>query len=599
MFQFDSSQFSHGPGVYLMKDERGRILYVGKAKSLKKRLASYFRALATLTPKTQALVAKIRHIETLLTATEKEALLLEESLIKKHRPRYNIVLRDDKQYVLFRLTKGRPWPRLSLTRRVERDGSVYFGPFTSAASARETWRLIGRIFPLRKCSDHVLANRVRPCLYHYIGQCLGPCVLPVDPAQYAALVAKVEMLLAGRSSELARSLETEMHAAAEDLRFEQAAVLRDQLAALQKTVERQTVVLPEAGDLDVLDMVSTDTGLAVGLLFIRQGRLLGQKAFAFPGLGLQEGPEVVASLLPQFYTASKAIPPLIVCSYPPEDPTVAQVLAERRGGPVRLREAKPGAEVRLGELARNAAREFQRLRQEQPLEDILQAKLHLSAPPRRIECIDASHLGGQGLRVGMVVYEEGEARKDDYRVYAFPELEGTSDDYRALASWAVRRLESGEPWPDLVLLDGGQGQLAAVERAMEEAGAAGRFELASIAKGNTRAKGELGDVIFRPGRKNPMPLKPGSPELLFLQRIRDSAHNFVLGRQRQGRAKVLTSELLRLPGVGPKTAKLLWAHFASLDEMVAASQEQLAAIEGLGKGRAARIHAALAGLRRE
>lgn len=608
MFTFTAKDFSQEPGVYLMKNAQGRILYVGKAKCLRKRLASYFRPGARLTPKTQALVARVERVDTLLTATEKEALLLEESLIKKHRPRYNVLLRDDKQYVLFRLDRHKDFPRLVMTRKVVRDGSVYFGPFTSSIAARETWKVINKVFALRKCSDHAFANRVRPCLYHHMGQCLGPCVNEVDKAEYRRIVSRVEMLLSGRSGELVAALESEMRAASEAMEFERAAVLRDQAAAVRRTVERQTVVLPEERDMDVLALAPTDSGLSLGLLFIRQGRLLGQKSFHFQGLEMEDGPEAVTSFLAQYYTPSRFIPPRIVMPCPPssrngeasedgdEGDGIVQLLVERRGGLVILSEPRNLAEKELIEKARRNALESVRIADRQSITDLLGRKLGLSGEPRRIECVDVSHLGGEGMRVGQVVYLDGESLKDAYRTYAFPELEGTADDYLALASWAKRRVESGEPWPDLVLIDGGRGQLTAVERALAEAGRPDFFELASIAKAGRRA-GELEDLIYRPGRKNPLPLKPGSPELLFLQRMRDSAHNYVLGRQRKSRGKqVLQSEILSLPGIGPKTARLLWERFDSVQAMLDAGPEEIKAIPGLGGKRAERILAALASL---
>ncbi|EGJ51440.1 excinuclease ABC subunit UvrC [Desulfocurvibacter africanus] len=600
MFTFESKAFSQEPGVYLMKNAQGRILYVGKAKCLRKRLASYFRSSSGLTPKTQSLVARIERIDTLITATEKEALLLEESLIKKHRPRYNVLLRDDKQYVLFRLDRHKDFPRLVMTRKVTRDGSIYYGPFTSSVAARETWKVINKVFPLRKCGDHVFANRVRPCLNYHIGRCLGPCVNEVDKGEYRRLVMQIEMLLSGRSGELMANLEAEMRAASDNLDFERAAVLRDQAAAVRRTVERQTVVLPEERDMDVMALAPTGSGLSLGLLFIRQGRLLGHKSFFFSGMELEDGPEVVASFLAQYYTPARFIPSRIVMPFPPseEEDGVVQLLVERRGGLVILAEPRSLAEKELIDTAKRNALESIRSAERQPMTELLGRKLGLAIEPRRIECVDVSHLGGEGMRVGQIVYMDGEPLKDAYRTYSLPELEGTADDYLALASWAKRRVESGEPWPDLVLIDGGRGQLAAVERALGEAGQPNLFELASIAKAGRRA-GELEDLIFRPGRKNPLPLKPGSPELLFLQRLRDAAHNYVLGRQRQGRRRqVLQSELLSLPSIGPKTARLLWERFDSVDAMLAAAPDEIKSIPGLGGKRAERILASLNDLRK-
>ncbi|MDO9633295.1 MAG: excinuclease ABC subunit UvrC, partial [Humidesulfovibrio sp.] len=270
---FVLAEYPDTPGVYLMKDASGRILYVGKAKSLRKRLSSYFRASADHAPKTLALLGKVHHIDVLLVSTEKEALLLEESLIKKHRPRYNIVLRDDKRSLLFRLDKRSDFPRLTMTRQVLRDGSAYFGPFSSASAARATLKLVGGIFPLRKCSDRAFKNRVRPCLYHQIGQCLGPCCLPVDRQRYMEMVVQVEQFLAGRSRSLVRELGRRMREASDSLRYEEAALLRDQVAAIEKTLESQASVLRDALDRDVLAVVTAGDGLGLGMLFVRAGQL--------------------------------------------------------------------------------------------------------------------------------------------------------------------------------------------------------------------------------------------------------------------------------------------------------------------------------------
>ncbi|MFH1915324.1 MAG: excinuclease ABC subunit UvrC [Pseudomonadota bacterium] len=591
-FKFFAADYPDSPGVYLMKSARGRIIYVGKAKRLRRRLASYFQKSTGLTPKTRALVARVCTVDVLLTGTEKEALLLEEGLIKKHRPRYNVVLKDDKQYVLFRLDKHAEFPRLAITRKVVRDGSVYFGPFTSGAAAKTTWKLLGKVFPLRKCSDHVFRNRVRPCLYHHLHQCLGPCVLDVDRTMYIDMVRRVEMLLSGKSGELIATLERRMAEAAAAMEYEGAALLRDQIRAVRQTVEGQVAVCQDNRDRDVLGLAEVEGGLGLGLLFVRQGRLLDEKHFFWPGLALDEGPEVVRSFLMQFYGASRFIPPLIVVPHEIEDALVAEVLAERRGGPVRLAAPRTTQEKKLVGLARDVGRQARARRD--TISARLARALNLPAEPERIECVDASHLGGRDMRVGQVVFESGQRDSDASRLYAFPDLDGTGDDYAALAAWARRRAESGPPWPDLVLIDGGRGQLAAVERALSECVEDVCWELAAIAKGPSRRAGELEDVVFRPGRKNPMPLAPGSVELLFLQKVRDTAHRFVLGKQRSARKKtVLRSELTSLPGIGPKTARILWDRFESLDAMLAADPQEIRALPGIGGKKAALIHAAL------
>lgn len=600
-----------------MKDEFGRIIYVGKAKNLRRRLSSYFRPGANHTVKTCALVARIAAVELLHTATEKEALLLEASLIKKHRPRYNVVLRDDKQYVLFRLDKASAWPRLVMTRRVVRDGSAYFGPFTSALSAHKTYRLLGRVFPLRKCSDRALANRVRPCLYHDLRQCLAPCVREVDPAVYQAMVRRLEMLLRGRSGELMQSLEREMLAASERLEFERAAELRDQIRAVRRTVEQQAAVLAKPEDLDVLALAARPEGLGVALCFVREGRLMDEKLHFFPGLSLEDGPEVVEGLLAQYYTAERFIPPRLLIPYDPgnlaEPEALEAALSEARQGPVRLQAPHTAEEKRLHALAREAASRA-RARSETDIGELLAQRLQLPGPPGRIECVDISHLGGTGVRAGVVVYVGGRRSREQSRLYNLDELAPGGDDYAALAAWAVRRAASECPLPDLVLIDGGRGQLEAVRRALRAALGQGDGDdaegaipvgdvpalpaLAAIAKGPSRRAGELEDRIFLPGRTNPLPLKPGSPELLFLQRMRDEAHRFVIGRQRRVRKQqVLNSELLNLPGVGPKTARLLWDRFGSLEAMLNATPQELSALPGVGRVRGARVAEALARLR--
>ena len=314
-----SSTLPTTPGIYIYKDAQGRIIYVGKSRNLRKRILSYFRDASALTPKTVAMIGHAASLETLSTTTEKEALLLEASLIKKHRPHYNIVLRDDKQYVLFRIAKDAPYPRLEVVRQARRDNARYFGPFTSGQAARETWKSIHRVFPLRRCVDRAFKNRVRPCLYHHIGQCLAPCTENVPVEEYASLIHRVELLLSGRSRELLDTLRHAMEDASEAMNYEQAAVFRDQIKAIERTVERQSVVLPEGGNMDVAGVAPAKGGLALGLLFVREGRLVDGRTFFWPDLELAEGPELLWSFLGQFYGPQTSIPPRIVVPWLPED----------------------------------------------------------------------------------------------------------------------------------------------------------------------------------------------------------------------------------------------------------------------------------------
>ncbi|WP_243363219.1 excinuclease ABC subunit UvrC [Fundidesulfovibrio terrae] len=603
MFEFVPKDFPTDPGVYLMKNAQGKVLYVGKAVNLRSRLSSYFRG-EVPHPKTRALVARIAGVDVLVTATEKEALLLEASLIKKHRPRYNIVLRDDKSHILFKLDKTHDFPKIAFTRRVVRDGSTYFGPFTSAQAARKTWRELNKLFPLRKCRDASFSNRVRPCLYHFIGQCLAPCVGNISKEDYAVLVRRVEAFLSGRSGDVLKRVEREMLEASEALLFERAAELRDLLTAMRATVEGQAAVLPNHADLDAISVFAAGGGMGLSVLFVRQGRLLDRANFFWPDFSEDELPEALPSFLTQYYRPESFIPArvllparLIAVMGEQDVSMAAEVLAERRGGKVVVTAPRSAEEERLLEIAAaNAARAVSEARDkgsEESMPALIGRKLQVGREIGRIEVVDVSHLGGKGMRVGMVVYEDGRLAKDSYRQYAMPELEGTGDDYAALARWVERRIDSGEPWADLVLIDGGKGQLAAVERALAQAGLPHLWELASIAKAG-HTKTDMEERVFRPGRKNHLPLRPGSKELLFLQRLRDEVHRFVIGRQRQARKKTaLKSEILAIPGVGPKTAKLLWDRFGTLDAMRRATLAEIESIPGFGGKKAKTVYESL------
>lgn len=682
------------PGVYLYKDAGGRIIYVGKARNLRKRVLSYFRPQDQLTAKTRAMTARAAGIEFLTTTTEKEALLLEASLIKKHRPHYNICLRDDKQYVMFRLSEKEPFPRLEIVRRMKkRDGARYFGPFTAGLAARETWKTIHRIFPLRRCSDRAMHNRETPCLYHHIHLCSAPCTGEITAEAYADMTKRVALLLSGKSTELVDMLKKAMEQASEALEFERAASLRDQIRAIEKTVEKQAIVLQSGGDMDVVGLVSMPDGLALGVVFVRHGLVQDRSTFFWPGLGLEDASELLWSFLGQFYHAGRSIPPRIVLPYLPweagapdaslavdsesalvaphasasmgspflvnggvtpcflgedtlaasahpssenraatspslmeqaeallaeherrtapssddgEDETgqevLEAVLAELRGGPVRIAVPRNEEERHLLDMARSNARESAKNRKDAPLADRLAAAFHCDRPVVRVECADVSHTGGESTKVGAVIYEDGRPLREDYRVWNIEGADG--DDYAALSMWAKKRLEHGEPWPDLLLIDGGRGQLAAVHKILEEELAAedGRlpFLLAGIAKARDerghadRRAGNVADRIFVPGRSNPLPLREGCPELLFLQVVRDAAHDFSIGRHRQARAKqAFSGELRQLPGIGTKTAQLLWEHFDSVSDMKAAPLSRLMELPGIGKKKAEAIRDAL------
>lgn len=603
------------PGVYIYRDARGRVLYVGKARILRRRVLSYFRA--DVPDKTAAMLARARSLEHLTTGTEKEALLLEASLIRKHHPPYNILLRDDKRYALFRLDVGKEFPRLEMARRARRDGARYFGPFTSPKAARETWKLLHRVFALRRCSDRAMRNRVRPCLYHHMGQCPAPCTGLADAAEYRKTVGRVVRLLDGGSGELVARLRTEMEAASDALEFERAAQLRDWIRAVEHATERQAVVLPGGGDMDVAGVFPGGNGLALGVVFVRGGAVLDIRTFWWAGLTADEADDLLRAFLAQFY-ADAMPPPRILLPWPLRDgrngagedadnddgpeydgDLLEEALAERRGGPVRIVGPQNDTDRRLVEMARANAREADRreTRDEPSIMERLARALHLDEPPVRIECVDVSHTGGRQTRVGMTVFENGRPLPSAWRTYAMPD---GNDDCGNLHAWTLRRLEGGPPWPDLLLVDGGRGQIAAVGRAMAEADRKGLFALAGIAKARDehghadRRAGNVADRIFLPGRINPLPLREGGPELLFLQHVRDETHRFAIGRHRRARGSAaLSGELLNLPGIGPATARLLWDRFGSLEAMRAADLEQLRSIPGIGERRARAILARL------
>ena len=449
--------------------------------------------------------------------------------------------------------------------------------------------------------------------------------------EYAALVGRVDMLLAGRSDELVTRLEQEMQAASETLAFEKAALLRDQIQAVRRTVERQSVVLPARTDLDLVGVAQMPEGLALGVVFVRGGLLLDGRNFFWPGLCMEDTPELLRSFLAQYYLTGKATPPrhIVVpwlangdgvgspeeCAgasaeefsgdWPAEAPpvglaedespqTLAALLSESTGYAVALHPPRNPDEDRLVLMAAENAKEAAKMHSMRPLSETLAEVFRSSCPIHRVEVVDISHTGGKQARAGMVVFEAEQPVKSDYRVYNLEDMPASAgDDYAALAAWARRRVAAGSPWPDLLLVDGGKGQLAAVVRALEEEAAPRDLLVASIAKARDdkgmpdRRAGNVQDRIFVPGQSNPLSFKAGSPELLFLQRMRDTAHDFVIGRHRKARAReALSGELTRLPGIGPKTARLLFDHFGSLAAMSRASAEELALVPGIGKAKA-------------
>ncbi len=626
------------PGVYIYKDKGGRIIYIGKARQLNKRVLSYFRPPEQLTVKTRAMMSHACSIDFLTTGTEKEALLLEAGLIKKHRPHYNIVLRDDKQYILFRIDNKNPFPRLEIVRKVKKDRAKYFGPFTSSQAARETWKTIHGMFALRRCNDRAMKNRIRPCLYHHIGLCLAPCSGNVSPESYFELIKQVQLFLGGRSKELLDKIQKNMEIASENLNFERAAVLRDQCIAIKKTLEKQSVVLSSPIDMDVIGIAFRGDGLGLAILFIRGGALIDKASFFWANLAIEDAKELLFSFLTQFYRPEKDIPSRILIPYdltalnnddftehdsfveknPDENffenqnalDSIANMLSEWRTNPVKINQPKNNEEFKLIGMAKQNAKEAQHKRADFGMDMRLSTLFQENNPIRKIECIDVSHTSGVATKIGMVVYQDGKPHKSEYRVWNVEDCQG--DDHKALINFANFRIKHDSPYPDLMLIDGGRGQVNTVYKVFAEHFKNNEFNnpnlkenplpfvLAGIAKARDeqghadRRAGNLADRIFIPNRTNPLPFREGSGELLFLQSIRDTCHDFAINKHRKARAKqTLEAELLNLPNLGPHTAKLLWEHFKDLQSMKNAKPEDLEKLPRVGRKKAKMIHESL------
>ncbi|PLX72906.1 MAG: excinuclease ABC subunit C [Desulfuromonas sp.] len=600
---FDAAQQPRAPGVYLMKDAEGVVLYVGKAKNLRNRLRSYLKTEGDSRPQIRFLMERTAAVETIVTDTEKEALILENTLIKQYRPRYNIHLRDDKTFVSLRIDPREEFPALEVVRRVRQDGARYFGPYPSASSVRDTLKEIYRIFPLRHSAVDRCRRRGRPCLFHQIGQCSAPCHGLISAADYRRLVSGVISLLSGRHREVLDLLRQRMQEASVAMRYEEAARLRDQIQAIEQTVEQQNTVRHDGRDQDVIGWHRAEGEIEVSLLFFRQGRLSGRRSYS---LGwLQEESELLEEFLVRYYGREVPIPDEILLPVAVEaQGALAEWLDERRGRRVRLLVPQRGERRQLVELAeRNAAEAWRERgsRREARVEilELLRNKLGLRRLPTRIECFDISTTQGRATVGSMAVVIDGEPASAEYRHYRVRSVAG-SDDYAALREVVGRRLERGQSenlLPDLILIDGGKGQLGVLAALVDTMGLTDFIDIAGIAKSRVFANARGRKVerseerLFLPGRKNPVVLGRGSAALFLLQRLRDEAHRFAIGYHRKLRGKAqLTSTLGEIPGVGPVRQKALLKHFGSLQKIRAASLEQLEALPGLPREVAERIH---------
>ncbi|TAK39884.1 MAG: excinuclease ABC subunit UvrC [Lysobacteraceae bacterium] len=600
---FDGKAFVRGlstaPGVYRMYAADDSVLYVGKAGALKKRVASYFSA-TPKTARTMAMLAQVARMEVTVTRTETEALLLENQLIKSLKPRYNVLLRDDKSYPYVLLTQEE-WPRLALHRGPRSIPGRYFGPYASVGAVRETLNLLHKLFKLRSCEDSVFRNRTRPCLQYQIGRCSGSCVGLISGEDYARDVRRVELFLEGRSDALDAELERNMADAAERLDFEEAARIRDLIQAIRKLQARQYVD-GRAADLDVLACAMEGSHACVLLLAFRDGRNLGTRAFFPKTNGAENCEEVLSAFVSQYYAEQPAPPEIVLDRDIDERELLQQALSEGAGKRVQLRcnvrgeragyldMARRNAELALATELGSQATQRARL-------DSLQELLGLAEPPQRIECYDISHTMGEATVASQVVFNQDGPVRSQYRRYNISGIE-PGDDYAAMHQALERRfrraVDEGGVLPDLLLIDGGAGQVAQARGVLAELGIAERIVLVGVAKGPERRPGH--EALLLPDGREIRP-GPESPGLQLIQQVRDESHRFAITGHRGRRAKARnTSRLEDIPGIGPRRRANLLRHFGGLGGLKAAGAEEIARVEGINAALAERIWASLHGL---
>ena len=582
------------PGVYRMYAADGELIYVGKAARLRDRVGSYFSG-APRAAKVAALVARIARIEVTVVNTESEALLLESNLIKAHRPRYNIILRDDKSFPYILCPAGHDYPRLVFYRGPRQRGSRQFGPFPSASAVKEVLQHLQKVFRIRNCRDSFFANRSRPCLQYQIGRCSAPCVGLIDRETYARDVEGAIGVLEGRNLEVVAELQRRMQAAAASLQFEHAARLRDQLRELQEIRAQQIAHAQRPTDTDVVAIAGEPGQYAICVLPVRDGQNLGTASY-FPGSALSEPAETLAGFLMLYYSREAPPPEVLINMELPDREALMEALASSLGRPLQLRVPQRGLGVKWIELAQENANNALRMRRAQAElaaagMQILARVLHLPAPPERIECFDVSHTAGEGTVASCVVFGPEGARKRDYRRY---NIEGVTagDDYAAMHQALRRhaaRIASGErPRPDLLLIDGGPGQVDAALRALAEAGVEG-LAVVGVAKGADRRPGQ--ERLHWPGEPTPIVLEPDSAALHFIQRVRDEAHRFAITGHRRRRARRYRESILEtVPGLGPARRRAILTHFGGLQGVLRAGVADLEKVAGVGASMARSIY---------
>lgn len=583
------------PGVYIMHDSTGKVIYVGKAVILKNRVRSYFRKSTQSSPKVRAINAHVASIETIVTASEMEALILECNLIKKYRPRYNIDLKDDKTYPYLKITVEEAYPRMVLTRRVLQDGAKYYGPFADAGALRDTMKLIRTMFPLRHCRN---MNVKRPCLQYHLHRCLAPCTGKVPLTEYRKLVDQVLLLMDGKVGELKKDLTEKMLQASEAMEYEKAAHYRDSLQSLERLEEKQKATT-EGGDRDVIGLASDETGVCVQVFFVRGGKILGRDSFFLDQEVGEPGGDILSDFMKQYYTQQHQPPKEVLVSQELTDSDrvlLGQYLSTLAEKTVNLLVPQRGLKHDLVLMAVNNAKKNleERLRRghaslktDLDAAEELQKALGLSQPLERMDCFDISHNQGRETVASMVVFRNGSPSKKDYRRYKLRSTEGKPDDFKSMQEVVYRRYKDLEDLPSLIIIDGGKGQLSS---ALEVIRGLGISDVPVIGL----AKRE--EEIFKEGEHTSILLDKMSPSLHLIQHIRDEAHRFAITyhRKRLGKRN-LVSVLDHLEGIGPKRREALWKRFGTLDAMKQASLEDLAAVEGMNKSAAEKVYAFLQG----
>lgn len=575
------------PGVYLWKDAKGHIIYVGKAVNLRNRVKSYVRNDANRAVKVAAMISHAVDLETIVVANEMEALILENTLIKKHHPRYNIMLRDDKTYPYIKVTLQDDYPRVCMTRRVLRDGARYFGPFADAGAVHRVLKLMQRAFHIRTCRN---LKADRPCLQYHMGHCDAPCVHYITKADYQELVRQAMDLLEGRNTPLIRDLQQKMEAASDELEFEKAAVYRDQIEAI-RVIQSQQNIVTQGGDMDVLGLASDAGQSCVQIYTIRSGRLMGRETFSLDHSDDESAADMTEAVIDQYYTAQSFIPRDIVVAAVAEQEDCERRLSQLKGQQVNLIIPQRGSKKKLLAMAEENARVLLEQRRLQWQHDTdktsgavqaLARVLDLPSLPERMECFDISHTQGIETVASMVVFENGQPARSEYRRFKLKTVQGKPDDFKSMAEIMERRYnEKDWPVPDLIVIDGGKGQLHAALPIIRQAGC--EAPVISLAKRI--------EEVFVEGRSDSIILSHHTPELQLLQAIRDEAHRFAITYHRHLRGKrSLVSILDHIEGIGPARRKALWQHFKTLDDMKQAEIDELAAVPGMTRQTAENVY---------